>query len=91
MFSGLNLIRKDKPSVNEGSKLAKRNAAWDAVHNGKMDVALSSWSSSNFVHRSDLIHLVIRILKEHGMNYMKAPYGVGAQVGRINGTLRLIK
>ncbi|KAG0244913.1 hypothetical protein BGW41_005512 [Actinomortierella wolfii] len=80
VFSGLNLMRKDKPSVNEGGKIAKRNFAWDAVHNGKLEQAQSSWSSSNFVHQSDLVHLVIRILKEHGMNYMKAPYGAWAQL-----------
>ncbi|KAF9974825.1 hypothetical protein BGZ73_001685 [Actinomortierella ambigua] len=80
VFSGLSLMRKDKPVVNDGAKIAKRNVAWDAVNNGKLEQAQSSWSSSNFVHQSDLVHLILRILKEHGMNYMKAPYGAGAQL-----------
>ncbi|GJJ68247.1 hypothetical protein EMPS_00593 [Entomortierella parvispora] len=80
VFSGLSLIRKDKPHVNEDIKLAKRNAAWDAVNAGKMDLALSSWTSSPAVHQPDLIHLVIRILKENNVDYMRAPYGAGAQL-----------
>lgn len=80
VFSGLSLIRKDKPHVNEDPKLAKRNAAWDAINAGKMDLALSTWTSSYAVHQPDLIHLVIRILKENNVEYMRAPYGAGAQV-----------
>lgn len=80
VFSGLALIRKDKSYVNDDVKMVKRNAAWDAVNAGKMDLALSSWSSSYVVHQPDLIHLVIRILKENGIDYMRAPYGAGAQV-----------
>lgn len=80
VFSGLALIRKDKSYVNDDVKMVKRNAAWDAVNAGKMDLALSSWSSSYVVHQPDLIHLVIRILKENNIDYMRAPYGAGAQV-----------
>ncbi|KAG0265507.1 hypothetical protein DFQ27_000586 [Actinomortierella ambigua] len=80
VFSGLNWTRRDKPSVNDGGKIAMRNSAWEAVNNGKLEQAQSSWSSSNFVHQSDLVHLIIRILKEHGISYMKAPYGAGAQL-----------
>jgi hypothetical protein len=80
VFSGLALIRKDKSYVNDDPKISKRNAAWDAVNAGKMDLALSSWSSSYVVHQPDLIHLVIRILKENNIDYMRAPYGAGAQV-----------
>ncbi|KAG0054478.1 hypothetical protein BGZ83_011165 [Gryganskiella cystojenkinii] len=80
VFSGLSLIRKEKPYVNEDSKLAKRNAAWDAVNAGKLDLALSNWTSSYVVHQPDLIHLVIRILKENNIDYMRAPYGAGPQL-----------
>lgn len=80
MFSGLALIRKDKPYVNDDPKIAKRNAAWDAVNAGKIDLALSSWSTSYVVHQPDLIHLVFRILKERNIDYIRAPYGAGAQV-----------
>ncbi|KAF9547070.1 hypothetical protein EC957_008919 [Mortierella hygrophila] len=80
VFSGLTLIRKDKSYVNDDVKMVKRNAAWDAVNAGKMDLALSSWSSSYVVHQPDLVHLVIRILKENNIDYMRAPYGAGAQL-----------
>ena len=80
VFSGLALIRKDKPYVNDDPKIAKRNAAWDAVNAGKIDLALSSWSTSYVVHQPDLIHLVFRILKERNIDYIRAPYGAGAQV-----------
>ncbi|KAG0373226.1 hypothetical protein BGX24_011966 [Mortierella sp. AD032] len=79
VFSGLALIRKDKAHFNEDPKISKRNAAWDAVNAGKMELALSHWSSSH-VHQPDLIHLVIRILKENNIDYMRAPYGAGAQL-----------
>ncbi|KAF9932955.1 hypothetical protein FBU30_006941 [Linnemannia zychae] len=80
VFSGLALIRKDKTHVNDDPKIFKRNAAWDAVNAGKMDLALSSWNSTHAVHQPDLIHLVIRILKENSIDYMRAPYGAGAQL-----------
>ncbi|CAO3565577.1 unnamed protein product [Mortierella alpina] len=80
VFSGLALIRKDKPYVNDDPKIAKRNAAWDAVNAGKIDLALSSWSTSYVVHQPDLIHLVFRILKERNIDYIRAPYGAGAQL-----------
>ncbi|KAF9108378.1 hypothetical protein BGX29_000631 [Mortierella sp. GBA35] len=80
VFSGLALIRKDKSYVNDDPKISKRNAAWDAVNAGKMELALSSWNSSYVVHQPDLIHLVIRILKENNIDYMRAPYGAGAQL-----------
>ncbi|KAI1319362.1 hypothetical protein EDD11_004228 [Mortierella claussenii] len=80
VFPGLSLIRKDKPHVNDDIKIPKRNTAWDAVNAGKMELALSSWSGSYVVHQPDLMHLVIRILKEHSIDYIRAPYGAGAQL-----------
>ncbi|KAF9188053.1 hypothetical protein BGZ50_001569 [Haplosporangium sp. Z 11] len=80
VFSGLALIRKDKPYVNDDAKIAKRNAAWDAVNSGKMELALSSWGTSHVVRLPDLIHLVFRILKENNIDYIRAPYGAGAQL-----------
>ncbi|KAI7830680.1 PIN domain-like protein [Gamsiella multidivaricata] len=80
VFSGLALIRKDKPYVNDDARISKRNTAWDAVNSGKMELALSSWSTSFVLPLPDLIHLVIRILKEHNIDYIRAPYGAGAQL-----------
>ncbi|KAF8930492.1 temperature dependent protein affecting M2 dsRNA replication-domain-containing protein [Dissophora ornata] len=80
VFSGLALIRKDKPNVDDDLKIATRNTAWDAVNAGKMDLALSSWGTFPAVHLSDLIHIVIRILKEHNVDYIRAPYDAGAQL-----------
>ncbi|KAF8978452.1 hypothetical protein BGZ46_006454 [Entomortierella lignicola] len=80
VFSGLALIRKDKPFINDDGKITKRNAAWDSINAGKMDVALSSWNTAHAIHQPDLIHLVMRILKEHGIDYIRAPYDTGAQL-----------
>ncbi|KAF9399624.1 hypothetical protein BGX21_005901 [Mortierella sp. AD011] len=80
VFSGLTLIRKEKPHVSDEGKTTKRNAAWESVNAGKMDVALSYWNQSHAIHQPDLIHLVMRILKEHGIDYIRAPYDAGAQV-----------
>ncbi|KAG0330150.1 hypothetical protein BGZ99_008013 [Dissophora globulifera] len=80
VFSGLALIRKEKPYVSGDAMISKRNTAWDAVNSGKMQLALSSWSTSYVIHQPDLIHLVIRILKEHNVDYIRAPYGAGAQL-----------
>jgi hypothetical protein len=74
------LIRKEKPTINEDARILKRNTAWSAVNSGEMGLAMSSWSGSYHIHQSDLIHLVIRILKEHNIEYIRAPYGAGAQV-----------
>ncbi|KAG0343695.1 hypothetical protein BG004_005069 [Podila humilis] len=80
VFSGLSLIRKDKPHVNDDQKMAKRTAAWDAVNSSKIEMALSYWTSSYSVQQPDLVHLVIRILKEHNVDYIRAPYGAGPQL-----------
>lgn len=80
VFSGLALIRREKPVVNDDVKISKRNTAWDAVTSGKMELAMSAWSTVYGIHPPDLIHLVIRILKEHNIDYIRAPYGAGAQV-----------
>lgn len=80
VFSGLSLIRKDKPHVNDDNKMAKRTAAWEAMNSSKIEQALSYWTSSYTPQQPDLIHLVIRILKEHGIDYMRAPYGAGPQL-----------
>lgn len=69
--------------MNDDNKIAKRTAAWEAVNSSKIELALSYWTSSSAVHQPDLIHLVIRILKEHGIDYMRAPYGAGPQVTRL--------
>ncbi|KAF9424178.1 hypothetical protein BGZ76_003541, partial [Entomortierella beljakovae] len=80
VFSGLALIRKEKPHISDDSKIAKRNAAWDAVNSGKMEVAQSNWNTYTVVHQSELTHLVLRILKENGVDYIKAPYEAVAQL-----------
>ncbi|KAF9110475.1 hypothetical protein BGX27_006299 [Mortierella sp. AM989] len=80
VFSGLALLRKEKPHVNDENKIKKRNIAWESVNSGKMDVALSSWNTSHTIHQPDLIHLVMRILKENGIDYIRAPYNAEAQL-----------
>ncbi|KAK3810924.1 MAG: temperature dependent protein affecting M2 dsRNA replication-domain-containing protein [Benniella sp.] len=79
VFSGLALIRKEKPIINDDARILKRNTAWSAVNSGDMGLAMSSWSES-YIHQPDLIHLVIRILKEHNIEYIRAPYSAGAQL-----------
>ncbi|KAF9946647.1 hypothetical protein BGZ65_009513, partial [Modicella reniformis] len=90
VFSGLALIRKEKPFFNEEGRIAKRNTAWDAVNHGKMDMAMSSWNTSFIIHQPDLIHLVIRILKEHNIDYIRAPYGAAAQLVYLERNLKQI-
>ncbi|KAG0246462.1 hypothetical protein BGX31_001738 [Mortierella sp. GBA43] len=80
VFPGLALIRKEKPFINDESKIMKRNTAWASVNSGDMGIAMSSWSTPYPVHQPDLIHLVIRVLKEHNIDYLRAPYGSGAQL-----------
>ncbi|KAF9582657.1 hypothetical protein BGW38_010924 [Lunasporangiospora selenospora] len=80
VFSGLSLIRKEKPSVSDDLKIAKRNAAWDAYYAGKLETQTQFWSSLTSLHQPDLFHLVFRILREHNVDYLRAPYGTCAQL-----------
>lgn len=80
MFSGLSIIRKDKPFSTEDSRPSHRAAGWDFYDRGKVDLALSNWASSSGINSAELLNTVIHILNKNNVEFIRAPYSAWAQV-----------
>lgn len=80
VFSGLSILRKDKPFSTEDSRPGHRAAGWDFYDRGKLDLALSNWASSSGIYSAELLNTVISILNKHNIEFIRAPYSSWAQV-----------
>lgn len=80
VFSGLSIIRKDKPFSTEDTRPSHRATAWDFYDRGKLDLALSNWASSSGIHSAELLNSVLSILNKHNVEFIRAPYSAWAQV-----------
>ncbi|KAJ1980681.1 hypothetical protein H4R33_005417 [Dimargaris cristalligena] len=80
VFSGVNLLRKDKPFSKPDSRPNKRTNAWKAYDNQQLDLALSSWGSSGSISPLDMLPEVFRLLALHGVEFMRAPYSAWGQL-----------
>lgn len=80
VFSGLSIIRKDKPFSTEDSRPSHRAAGWDFYDRGKLDLALSNWGSSSGIHSAELLNTVFHILHKNKVEFIRAPYSAWAQL-----------
>lgn len=80
VFNGLSIIRKDRPFSTEDLRPAKRTTAWDLYEKGKVEQALSTWASSGSIYIQDLLHIVCDALRDHNVEFMRAPYSSWAQL-----------
>ncbi|KAG2236720.1 hypothetical protein INT48_000718 [Thamnidium elegans] len=80
VFSGLSIIRKDKPFSTEDSRPSHRAAGWDFYDRGKVDLALSNWASSSGINSAELLNTVIHILNKNKVEFIRAPYSAWAQL-----------
>lgn len=80
VFSGLSILRKDKPFSIEDARPSHRAAGWDFYDRGKLDLALSNWGSSSGVHSADFLNTVMHILAKNNVEFIRAPYSAWAQV-----------
>ncbi|KAI7899679.1 PIN domain-like protein [Cokeromyces recurvatus] len=80
VFSGLSILRKDKPFSTEDTRPSHRAAAWDFYERGKLDLALSNWASSSSIHSAELLNSVFHILYKNQVEFIRAPYSSWAQV-----------
>lgn len=85
VFSGLSILRKDKPFSTEDTRPSHRAAGWDFYDRGKLDLALSNWASSSGIHSAELLNTVLSILNKHNIEFIRAPYSSWAQVRRFFG------
>lgn len=80
VFSGLSIIRKDKPFSAEDSRPSHRAVGWDFYDRGKIDLALSNWASSSGINSAELLNTVIHVLNKNKVEFIRAPYSAWAQV-----------
>ncbi|KAI9467964.1 MAG: PIN domain-like protein [Benjaminiella poitrasii] len=79
VFSGLSILRKDRPFSTEDTRPSHRATAWDFYDRGKLDLAMSNWASSSSIHSAELLNTVFQILHKHGVEFIRAPYSSWAQ------------
>jgi hypothetical protein len=80
VFNGLHIIRQEKPFSKDDLRPEKRRKAWITYENGNIDEAAYCWSISGSIGAVELSGPVIKILKEHGISCMRAPYSSWAQL-----------
>ncbi|KAI7872052.1 temperature dependent protein affecting M2 dsRNA replication-domain-containing protein [Spinellus fusiger] len=80
VFSGLSILRKDKPFSSEDSRPSHRATGWELLDKGKTDLALTHWSNSGGIHPADFLNQVFHILRQHGVEFIRAPYSAWAQL-----------
>ncbi|KAJ2632233.1 hypothetical protein H4R22_001415 [Coemansia sp. RSA 1290] len=81
VFSGLLVARKDGRGIfKEDHRPAYRQAAWEQYAHGHAEQALRGWSTCSPQALTDTIPFVMRVLKAHGAEYMRAPYSSWAQL-----------
>ncbi|KAG2214324.1 hypothetical protein INT47_000880 [Mucor saturninus] len=80
VFSGLSIIRKDKPFSTEDTRPSHRAAGWDFYDRGKVDLAMSNWASSSAINSAELLNTVFHILNKNKVEFIRAPYSAWAQL-----------
>ncbi|KAJ2842373.1 hypothetical protein IWW36_005930, partial [Coemansia brasiliensis] len=81
VFSGLLVARKDGRGIfKEDHRPAYRHSAWEQYWQGHREQALRGWSTCSPQALTDTIPFVMRVLKAHGAEYMRAPYSSWAQL-----------
>ncbi|CAG8453923.1 4770_t:CDS:10 [Acaulospora morrowiae] len=79
VFTGLSIIRKDKPFSSEDTRPSKRASAWDMYEKNRLDVALSTWGAGS-IPQPDLSYFVFKIFKENDVEFIRAPYSAWGQL-----------
>jgi hypothetical protein len=80
VFHGVTLPRKERAFSTEDLRPAKRASAWDAYDKGRVEQAYSGWSASGGIAPVELVNVAIKVLHEHDVEFMRAPYSSWAQV-----------
>ncbi|ORZ10080.1 PIN domain-like protein [Absidia repens] len=90
VFPGLSLIRKSKPFSNEDTRPGHRAAAWEFYEKGKLDAAMSKFANGGGFHLPDVLNLVFYILRQHKVEFIRAPYSPWAQLAYMHNHPRQI-
>ncbi|KAJ1979364.1 hypothetical protein H4R34_002858 [Dimargaris verticillata] len=80
VFSGVAMARKDKPFSREDLRPGRRARAWNWYYEQHTDSALTQWRTSSSVNQQDQMWEVLRILREHNVEFMRAPYAAWGQL-----------
>ncbi|KAJ1974114.1 hypothetical protein H4R35_003770, partial [Dimargaris xerosporica] len=79
VFSGVTMARKDKPFSREDLRPGRRARAWNLYSEQRTDSALSQWRTSSSVNQQDQMWEVLRILRMHNVEFLRAPYAAWGQ------------
>ncbi|KAJ1921768.1 hypothetical protein H4219_000501 [Mycoemilia scoparia] len=80
IFSGITLMRRDKPFSTEDYRPNKRTMGWNSLKNENQAQALDIWAQSKSIHLTDLIPAVMRILESNSIEFIRAPYSSLGQI-----------
>jgi len=79
VFPGILQTRKTSPFPTEDTRPSRRHIGWENYNKNQINSAKSNWSNNNVVV-ADLMTMVLETLDEHGMEFMRCPYGTFAQL-----------
>ena len=79
VFNGLPW-KKEKPFSFDDRRPIARQQGWDYLAAGRTDAAFSTWSNASSVPHNDLLVLVMEVLDDLGVEYIRAPYSALAQL-----------
>ncbi|TPX49988.1 hypothetical protein SeLEV6574_g01139 [Synchytrium endobioticum] len=80
VFKGLDITKRERPFTAEDARPGKRNRAWDEYSRNLRDQAMTLMVGSNSLNFQDYLHIIMRILAEKNVEFMRAPYFAWAQL-----------
>ncbi|TPX30943.1 hypothetical protein SmJEL517_g05584 [Synchytrium microbalum] len=80
VFNGMSINKRDKPFTAEDLRPGKRNKAWEDYSRGRRDQAISVLAASKTLNYQDYLYLIMSILAEKNVEFMRAPYFAWAQL-----------
>jgi hypothetical protein len=80
VFPGIFHSKNEKPFSVEDRRPGQRELAWEAYYAGKMESANKFWKSSGAFPITEILPMVFNILKNNGVEFIRAPYNAMAQV-----------
>lgn len=80
VFSGVSLLKKERPFSTEDLRPSKGSYAWDSFYAGRKDEAYSLWAASGSIPQTDYLPFVFAILADLEVDAIRAPYSCWPQL-----------
>jgi hypothetical protein len=74
VFSGLNMVRKDRPFQSADVRPQKRVSAWQAYAKGDTRTAAATFESTEKFPALNFLQDIFKLFRDRGVEYFRAPY-----------------